>query len=41
MCVGDMQFDVREDVRCVGGRIVEKMVLWATDKKFKDLWNLL
>jgi hypothetical protein len=41
MCVGDMLFDVREDVKCVGGRIVEKMVLWATDKKFKDLWSLL
>jgi hypothetical protein len=41
VCVGDRLFDVRDDCKCIGGRIMEKMVMWVTDKRFRDLWSLL
>jgi hypothetical protein len=41
MCIGDQMFDARENKKCIGGRIMEKMVMWVKDKKFKDLWHLL
>jgi hypothetical protein len=41
MCIRDMLYDIREDVKCIGGRIVSKMVMWILDKKFRDLWNLI
>jgi hypothetical protein len=41
VCVGDRLFDVRGSYKCIGGRIVEKMVMWIKDKRFRDLWSLL
>jgi len=41
MCVRDMAFDVKGSYKCKGGRIITRMVMWITDKRFRDLWNLL
>jgi len=41
MCVGDMKFDAKGVYKCWGGRIMTKMAMWVTDKRFKELCELL
>jgi hypothetical protein len=41
VCISDQSFHITDNYKCINGRVVAKMVLWAMDKRFRDLWHLL
>ena len=40
-CISDQIYDVKGSYICRGGRVVNKLIMWVMDKRFKELCELL